>query len=182
MGVFIFLADGFEEIEGLTVVDLLRRVDIDITMVSIQDTCDVMGAHGIPVKADVTFDQIKDKKADMVILPGGMPGTLNLQAHKGVESMILSHYQDGRYIAAICAAPSIFAQLGLLENKTATSYPSFEDVLTEHKCHYVYDPVAVDANVITSRGMGTAIAFAGKIIEILKDKKTADDVLESIVY
>lgn len=182
MKVFIFLADGFEEIEGLTVVDLLRRVGIDITTVSIQETCAVIGAHQIPVTADVIFDEIKDEKADMVILPGGMPGTLHLKAHKGVESMILDHYKDGRYIAAICAAPSVFAELGLLEGKTGTSYPSFEETLTEHKCNYVYDPVAVDENIITSRGMGTAIVFAAKIIEILKDKKTADDVLDSIVY
>ena len=182
MKVLVFLADGFEEIEGLTVVDLLRRADIEVTMVSIQDTCAVMGAHGIPVTADVTIDAVMDQEPDMVVLPGGMPGTLNLKAHKGVEAMILKNYEAGRYIAAICAAPSVFAELGLLDGKTATSYPSFEDVLKEHGSNYVYDQVAVDGTIITSRGMGTAIAFAGKIIEVLKDQKTADDILESIVY
>jgi 4-methyl-5(b-hydroxyethyl)-thiazole monophosphate biosynthesis len=182
MKVYIFLADGFEEIEGLTVVDMLRRADIDITTVSIQDTTAVTGAHRIPVTADVTFDAVKDTKADMLVLPGGMPGTLNLKAHKGVESMILNQVKDGGYIAAICAAPSVFADLGLLEGKTATSYPSFEEVLREKGSNYIYEKVAVDDNIITSRGMGTAIEFSAKLIEVLRDKKTADTILESIVY
>jgi 4-methyl-5(b-hydroxyethyl)-thiazole monophosphate biosynthesis len=180
MKVLVFLADGFEEIEGLTVVDLLRRAKIDTTTVSIMDQKQIMGAHEIPVIADVMFDEIKEEKADMVVLPGGMPGTLNLKAHKGVEAMILSNYNEDRYIAAICAAPSVFAQLGLLDGKTATSYPGFEEVL--EKSNYVYDKVAVDGKIITSRGLGTAIEFAAKIIEILKDKKTAEEVLESIIY
>ncbi|MEE1312469.1 MAG: DJ-1 family glyoxalase III [Lachnospiraceae bacterium] len=180
MKVFVFLADGFEEIEGLTVVDLLRRAQIETITVSINDTKQVVGSHKIPVIADVIFDEIKEEKADMVVLPGGMPGTLNLKEHKGVESMILSNYHEDRYIAAICAAPSVFAELGLLDGKTATSYPSFEEALG--KSNYVYDKVAVDGKIITSRGLGTAIEFAGKMIEILKDKKTADNVLESIVH
>ena len=101
MKVLVFLADGFEEIEGLTVVDLLRRADIEVTMVSIQDTCAVMGAHGIPVTADVTIDAVMDQEPDMVVLPGGMPGTLNLKAHKGVEAMILKNYEAGRYLYCI---------------------------------------------------------------------------------
>jgi len=182
MKVLVFLADGFEEIEGLTVVDMLRRADIDVTTVSIQDTCVVMGSHNIPITADVTIDKVLDSEPDMVVLPGGMPGTLNLKAHKGVEEMILKNHKAGRYIAAICAAPSVFAELGLLEGKVSTSYPSFEEVLKKHGSQYVYDPVAVDGSIITSRGMGTAIAFAGRIISLLKDQKTADEILESIVY
>ena len=180
MKVLVFLADGFEEIEGLTVVDLLRRADIDVTTVSIKEGRRIMGAQKMPVIADTGFEQIKDEKADMVVLPGGMPGTLNLKAHRGVESMVLNNHEEGRYIAAICAAPSIFAELGLLDGKTATSYPSFEEALS--KSNYVYDEVAVDGKIITSRGLGTAIAFSAKLIEVLKDKKTADEVLESIVY
>jgi 4-methyl-5(b-hydroxyethyl)-thiazole monophosphate biosynthesis len=182
MKVYIFLADGFEEIEALTVVDFLRRADIDITMVSIQDTTTVTGAHKIPVTADATFEAVKDTKAEMLVLPGGMPGTLNLKAHKGLEEMILKQNQNAGYLAAICAAPSVFAELGLLEEKKATSYPSFEEVLNDHGSRYTYDKVAVDGNMITSRGMGTAIEFAAKLTEVLKDKKTADDILESIVY
>lgn len=182
MKVLVYLADGFEEIEGLTVVDLLRRVQIDTTTVSITDSKTIHGAHGIDVEADVMFDEVKDMKADMVVLPGGMPGTLNLKAHKGVEAAILSNVKEDRYIAAICAAPSVFAELGILDGKTATSYPSFESVLTDNGCNYIYEPVAIDGKIITSRGMGTAIDFAGAIISELKDQKTADDVLDSIVY
>jgi 4-methyl-5(b-hydroxyethyl)-thiazole monophosphate biosynthesis len=96
--------------------------------------------------------------------------------------MILDQVKDGGYIAAICAAPSVFADLGLLEGKTATSYPSFEEVLRENGSNYIYEKVAVDDNIITSRGMGTAIEFSAKLIEVLRDKKTADTILESIVY
>lgn len=180
MNVFVFLADGFEEIEGLTVVDLLRRAEIDTTTVSIMEGKEVNGAHGIKVSADKTFEEIKDQDLDMIVLPGGMPGTLNLQAHKGLEEKILANAKEDRYLAAICAAPSVFAALGLLDGKVATSYPSFEEALS--KSNYVYDPVAVDGKIITSRGMGTAILFGAKLIEIIKGKEKADEVLESIVY
>ncbi len=182
MKVYIFLADGFEEIEGLAVVDLLRRADIQTTTVSIQETTTVMGSHKIPIIADTTIEEVKNDMPDMLVLPGGMPGTLNLEANKDVEAMILRNYKEGHYIAAICAAPSVFAHLGLLEGKTATSYPSFQEDLEKNGSHYVFDEVALDGTIITSRGMGTAIAFGGKIIEVLKDKAAADAVLDSIVY
>ncbi|MCQ2492116.1 MAG: DJ-1/PfpI family protein [Lachnospiraceae bacterium] len=182
MKVYVFLADGFEEIEGLTVVDLLRRAEIDTTMVSIQETPAIMGAHKIPVTADLTIDHVMDDEPDMVVLPGGMPGTLNLKADERVRSMVRKNFEEGRYIAAICAAPSVFADMDLLSGKTATSYPAFEDCLVEAGANYIYDQVAVDGKIITSRGMGTAIPFAGKLIEVLKDKETADKILNSIVY
>ena len=180
--VYVFLADGFEEIEGLTVVDLLRRAEIETMMVSIQDTPAVMGAHKIPVTADLTIANVPDKAPEMVVLPGGMPGTLNLKADERVRSKVAKNLAEDRYIAAICAAPSVFADMGILKGKTATSYPNFEECLKEAGANYIYDQVAVDGKIITSRGMGTAIAFAGKIIEVLKDKETAERILDSIVY
>lgn len=178
--VYIFLADGFEEIEGLTVVDLLRRAGIEAVTVSISEDKMVTGAHGIPVKADFLFQEVKGTMADMAVLPGGMPGTTNLLAFEPLMDMILGLYNVGTYIAAICAAPSILAEIGLLDGKKATSYPGFEEKMT--MADYVYDPVVQDGQIITSRGMGTAIDFSLKLIEVLLGENKAGEIADSIIY
>lgn len=177
---YIFLAEGFEEIEALTVADLLRRAGIEAPTVSIQDGKMVKGAHGIQVEADFLFSEIKGTMADALVLPGGMPGTTNLLAYEPLMEMVLGLYSAGAYIAAICAAPSILAELGLLDGKKATSYPGFEEKLT--MADYRYDSVVADGQIITSRGLGTAIDFALKIIESLLGKEQAKAIAESIVY
>ena len=178
--VCVFLADGFEEIEGLTVVDLLRRAQIEVTMVSITGKMTVHGAHGIDVQADELFENMNYEEQDMLVLPGGMPGTIHLGEHRGLEKLLREFYKKERYIAAICAAPSVFGKYGFLQGRKATSYPGFEKELVGAKC--VTDAVAVSDFVITSRGMGTAIEFSLALIEQLLNKEKAEQIAEAIIY
>lgn len=178
--VYLFLADGFEEIEGLTVVDLLRRAGITCRMISITGKEIISGAHGIQITADALFEAADFKDGDMLVLPGGMPGTNYLMAHTGLKELLASYQADGKYLAAICAAPSVLGQNGLLRGKKATCYPGFEEKLTE--AVPVTDTVAVDGNIITSRGLGTAIDFALAIVEILTDSNMAKQLAASIQY
>ena len=176
----VFLADGFEEIEGLTVVDLLRRAGIEVTTVSITGEKLIHGAHGIDVQADKLFNDVNYEEMDVAVLPGGMPGTLHLGEHAGVKEVLRKFYAEKKFIAAICAAPSVLGKYGMLKGRKATSYPGFEEAL--EGAEYVYDAVAADEFVITSRGMGTAIAFSLKLIEVLLDSKKADEIGKAIIY
>lgn len=178
--VSIFLADGFEEIEGLTVVDLLRRADIDITMVSIMDTKKITGAHDIVIEADELYKDMNFSNMDALVLPGGMPGSKYLGDHSELVELLKSFNEDNKLIAAICAAPSVLGVNGILQDKKATCYPGFEDKL--ESATFIKEPVVKDQNIITSRGVGTAIDFALAIIESLKDKKAAKEIAESIIY
>ena len=178
--VYIFISEGFEEIEALTVVDLLRRAEIDVTMVSIMDTKRVTGAHGITIETDALYNDVNFSQAKMLVLPGGMPGTKYLGEHEGLVTMLKSFNDKNKLIAAICAAPSVLGVNGILKGKKATSYPGFEDKLIDAVIST--DPVVVDQNIITSRGLGTAIFFALEIIEILKDEDTSKAIAESIIF
>lgn len=175
----MFFATGYEEVEALTVVDILRRAGVNINMVSVTGELEVVSSHGVTVRMDKLFEEIDDS-ADMIVLPGGMPGTLNLKAHVGLKDMINRYNENGKYLAAICAAPTVYGELGLLQGKNATCYPGMEDGLlgAEKKT----DSVVVDGNFITSRGLGTAIDFGLKIVSILIDQATADDLANKIVY
>lgn len=176
----VFLADGFEEIEGLTVVDILRRAGIVAETVSVMESRQITGSHGISVEADHLFEETCISDADMLVLPGGMPGTLNLKAHEGLRKQILSFDRQGKYLAAICAAPTILGELGLLKGKRACAYPSFEEGLDCDKVLEV--PVVTDGNITTGRGMGAAIPFALALTEILCGKEKAEEIRKSIVY
>lgn len=178
--VCVFLADGFEEIEGLTVVDLLRRAGAEVTTVSITGAYTIHGAHGIDVQADKLFEEMQYEGQDMLVLPGGMPGTLHLGEHEGLEAVLKKGYEEQKYMAAICAAPSVLGKYGFLKGRKATSYPGFEEALVG--AEYVTDAVAVSDFIITSRGMGTAIAFSLALIEVLLGKEQADKIGESIIY
>ena len=175
--VCVFLADGFEEIEGLAVVDILRRAGIETEMVSATGRKEILGAHGIRVEADALFEAAG---ADMLVLPGGMPGTLNLKTHGGLLELLKSFDSQGKYIAAICAAPSVLAEMGMLKGRKACSYPSFEDKL--EGAQVVREPVATDGHITTGRGMGTAIPFALRLTALLAGKEKAEEVRTSIVY
>lgn len=178
--VSVFLADGFEEIEGLTVVDLLRRAGVNVTTVSITGCATIHGAHKIDVQADKLFEDMDFENEDMVVLPGGMPGTLHLGAHEGVKAVLKDFYAKEKYIAAICAAPSVLGQYEMLKGRKATSYPGFEDKL---QCEeYTTNAVEVSDFIITSRGLGTAIPFALTLIEVLVSKEKADEISSSIIY
>ena len=176
----VFLADGFEEVEGLTVVDLLRRAKVDVTMVSIKKDKAITGAHGIVVMADACFDEMSYEEQDLLVLPGGMPGTIHLGEHKGLTDLLVEFNNAGKNVSAICAAPSVLGKLGILNGKNATSYPGFEDELKG--ADVTVNAVEVAGNVVTSRGMGTAIPFALALIELLIDKETADGIKHAIIY
>ncbi len=178
--VYVFLAEGFEEIEGLTVVDLLRRANIETEMVSVMEGKQIRGSHGIKVTADSMFADVDFSDADLLVLPGGMPGTLNLGNHEGLCELLKKHYAEEKMVAAICAAPSVFGELGFLDGRVATCYPGFEGKL--NGAIVCATKVAVDGNVVTSKGMGTAIDFSLKLIELLVDKETADKIGEAIIY
>ena len=163
--VYIFLADGFEDIEGLTVVDLLRRAGIDIKTVSIKETT-----------------RIDFADADMLVLPGGMPGTKYLAGYKPLIDLLTDFNNKGKKIAAICAAPSVFSGLGFLKGRKATSYPSFMEVLSKDGAVTSEDSVVVDGNITTSRGLGTAVDFALSLISQLENEEKAKEIAESVVY
>lgn len=176
----IFLADGFEEIEGLMVVDLLRRVGIKVDMVSISDSLAVTGSHNIAVTADKLIKDIDFDAYELLVLPGGMPGTTRLGECELLCSQVVKAYENGKKIAAICAAPTVFGKLGLLKDKKACCYPDMEDGLVGAEVSF--EPVTVDGNITTSRGLGTALLFALALIEQLLDKETADDLAGKVVY
>lgn len=178
--VVVLLADGFEEIEGLTVVDVIRRAGISLTTVSIMKQDQVTGAHQIQVKADCLMEETDFSDTKMVVLPGGLGGMQNLEAHEGVRELLRQFAKEQRYIGAICAAPTILGRMGLLEGKQAVCYPSMEDGLVG--AEVCYESVVVDENIITGRGMGVSIDFALRLIEALRDKALADDIAEQIVY
>ncbi len=176
----IFLADGFEEIEALTVVDLLRRANIDITTVSIMGRKAVTGSHKITVEADTLIDEADFDTADMLILPGGMPGTSNLDACAPLKAKLQEFNDNGKKLAAICAAPTVYGKMGLLNGKKACCYPGCEDDLKGADVQT--SEVTKDGNFITSRGMGTAIPFGLAIIEEFQGREAADSMAAKIVY
>ena len=146
----IFFADGCEEIEGLAVVDIIRRAKMDITTISITGKKEVTGSHQITFLTDALFEDVDFPELDGIILPGGMPGTLNLGAHAGVTAQVKAFAEAGKLVCAICAAPSVLGACGILNGKKATCHPGFEEKLTGASVSY--DNVVTDGNVITSRG------------------------------
>ena len=178
--VYVFLADGFEEIEALAFVDILRRAGIDTLTVSINDSKQVTGSHKITVNADITIADVDKLNLNAVVLPGGMPGTLNLQSCADVISLVEWARDNDKYIGAICAAPMVLGEMNLLVGKKATCFPGFEKhlngaIVTSAK-------VAVDGKFITAKGAGAASDFAHAFICELKDKKTTDEIIASMQY
>lgn len=173
---YLFLDNGFEEIEALTTVDLLRRAAVDVTTVSITGEPMVMGAHNISVRADRLISDIDFTDAEMLILPGG---SSHLIDSKPLCELLVKHNKENKMIAAICAAPSVLGQLGILEGKQATCYPGFEKFLGES---YVGGLVVESKNVITAKGPGLSSDFAFCLIEHLKDSETADRVYDQAQY
>lgn len=178
--VYLFLADGFEEIEALTVVDLMRRAKIDITMVSVNGRKQVTGSHQISVIADEIFEEVDFNDADLLVLPGGMPGTTHLMKHEGLDRLLTDAHRKGRALAAICAAPSVLGNKGLLDGKKATCYPGFEENLFGATIQN--SAVVTDGNVTTSRGMGTSVDFALSLIRDIKGEEEAERIASSIQY
>lgn len=164
--VLVPLATGCEELEAVTIIDLLRRADVEVISAGLQSG-PVTGSRGTVLLPDKLLDEVKDEVFDLVVLPGGLPGADYLQQDSRIKQILLNAHQHGRYIAAICAAPKVLASIGLLDNRNATAYPGvlkpqqFPDVMISTQA------VAVDGNIITSKGPGTAMDFALALIECL---------------
>ena len=176
--VYLFLATGFEEIEALTIVDMLRRAEIDITTVSISRNLQVEGAHGITVTADCTWVELSTEDADWLILPGGMPGTKHLGECKPLVSLLQRQAAANKNIAAICAAPMILGKLGLLKGRKATCYPGFEQYLEGAECTGA--PVERDGNIITGKGPGAAMEFALTVVDMMLGKEKVQELKEAM--
>lgn len=179
MKVYLHLAEGFEEIEALGVVDVLRRANIVIETVSITGKKEVTGSHDIIIIADRLFEEADYDQVDMIVFPGGMPGAENLEKHEGLMEKIKEFNHQDKWIAAICAAPKILGKLGILKNKIATCYPGYEIELKGAQISY--NPVVQSGKIITSRGPGTTILFALKIVEVLNGSDIADKLKAKMV-
>ena len=168
--VYEFLATGFEETEMIVPADLLRRAGIEVCLVSITGELAVTGTHDLTITADKKYEEIDFLDGDMLILPGGQPGTQNLCEYKPLQGLLKTWNDEGKRIAAICAAPTFLAKLGLLKGKRATCYPACEEQILG--ANISTETVVTDGNITTSRGVGTAIDFAVEIIRLLVDEKT----------
>ena len=177
---YLLLADGFEEIEALSVVDIMRRAEMEVLTVSITDSKTVTGAHGIPVIADVTFAEVDCSAAEWLILPGGMPGALNLAAKSELRELLKAQNIKGGKLAAICASPAVvLAPLGILDGKRATCYPGFEQALNKAKLSE--KPVAIDDNIITANGPAAATGFGLAIVAMSKGEDVSRTVAEGML-
>jgi 4-methyl-5(b-hydroxyethyl)-thiazole monophosphate biosynthesis len=170
--VLVPLAEGFEEIEAVTIVDVLRRAGIEVETASLDDVV-VRGSHGISITADTTLDRADSNGYDLVALPGGLPGADHLLKDARIQRMLTAMAADGKFVTAICAAPQVLASAGLLDGRAVTSYPGFLD---PGKVKYREEPVVIDGKIITSRGPGTAMEFALTLVEKLAGKSKRDEL------
>lgn len=177
--IYVFLAEGFEEVEALAPVDMLRRAKLEVTTVGVTGKL-VKGSHGIPVTADITADELHiDAKMEMIVLPGGMPGTLNEEASPVVQAAIDYCAENDRWIGAICAAPSILGHKGLLQGRTAVCYTGFEKDLTGAEIGA--SGVVTDGKIITARGAGAAVDFGLTLVGAILGKETQAQIRASIL-
>lgn len=172
------LAPGFEEIEAVTIIDVLRRAGVTVVVAGTEPG-PIRGSHGITITPDTTVERVDADALDMVALPGGMPGTLNLRESPGVRALLVRLAAQGRYTTAICAAPMVLAAAGLLAGKRATSHPSVREQITG--AAYREEAVVEDGTVVTSRGAGTAMAFALRLVRLLTDDATAERLRTAMV-
>lgn len=176
--VILFAAEGFEEIEALTVVDVLRRGGVQCDICSTNEH-NVTGSHGIAISADVLINEVNFREYDGIVLPGGMPGSENLKNNIKVIEIVKDFYMSGKLIGAICAAPIALEEAGILQGRKITSYPNVKDRLGN--CIYTENPVEVDGNIITSRGPATSIAFALKLLEYLGQLEEVEALKEGMM-
>ncbi len=176
--VCVLLANGFEDIEAMTIIDVLRRAELDVVTAAVSPG-PVKSAHNVVVQADRNLADCAQEAWDMVILPGGLPGATNLRDDPQVQQLLKNQAGQGKKIGAICAAPIALGKVGLLQGKKATCYPGFQDQLTGASCQEA--PVVRDGNIITSRGPGTAMEFALQIVSDLKGKSTSDQLRKGML-
>lgn len=177
--VALFLANGFEEIEALATVDILRRAQLTVETISISDKKSVTGAHNLSVIADKTFQEANFSDVGLLVLPGGMPGAKNLNEHEELKQLISQFNEEGKLIAAICAAPMVLGGLGLLKDRRATCYPGFETELTGAKA--TGESVVTDGNIITGKGPGLVFEFALRLVEKMAGLKIRQEVQNGLL-
>lgn len=178
--VYEFLANGFEEVEALAPLDILRRGGQDVVTVSINEDNLVCGAHGVTVVADANISDVDVSDADLLVLPGGMPGAKNLLECSTVCEALVRQHSEGKLVAAICAAPMVLGLNGILEGKKATCYPGFESNL--NGATYTAELVTEDGNIITGRGPGAAMEFGYTLLSRFVDKEVVDGMREGMIY
>ena len=178
--VAVHIAEGFEEIEAISIIDVLRRAGIETIVVSVTGQKEVIGSHGISIIADILFEDVNYNNIKMIVLPVGMPGAANLKSHEGLSRQILSFNESQKPLGAICAAPLVFGNLGILQNRKATCYPGFENQLKG--ADVTGNAVEISDYIITGKGAGVAIQFALSIVEMLKGKPVADQLAEKLIY
>lgn len=180
MKVYMLLADGFEESEAIIPYDVLKRARIEVSLVSIYDHKNVTSSHGVEIVAHETLASADLSDGDLLFLPGGMPGTLNLEDCEGVKAAVKQYHEEGKWLAAICAAPSIFGHMGLLEGKKATCYPHFDDqLLGAEVCHKT---CVRDGKFITGCGAGAGFAIGKEMVSVLVSENTAEAVLRQMMF
>ncbi len=177
--IYIHLAEGFEEIEAITIIDVLRRAGLNAVSVSVSGNSMVTGSHNIAVKADILFKDADYRQAEMLILPGGMPGAKNLSEHKELNAHLLDFFNEGKPLGAICAAPMVLGKLGILKGKSVVSFPGFETYLKGASIKN--SSVVKDGNIITGRGPGVALQFALEIVKLFKDEETSSKLKKSML-
>lgn len=180
MKCYIMLAEGFEEIEAVAVYDIVKRASVETFFVSVYGEKTVKSSRGMKIVPDKSLSDISSIEADdVIVLPGGMPGTLNLKKSDELAKIIVNHNNSNGILAAICAAPSILGEMGLLKGKKATCYPGFEESLLD--ALFTEEAVVYDGNIITSRGAGTAVYFALEIVSLVKNKQEAAKISSAIL-
>ena len=179
--IYMFLANGFEEVEALAPLDLLRRAGCDVTTVGVGGSDTVVGAHGIPVGVDIPDTMFRDSKPEMIILPGGMPGTKHLDASRTVDAALRSAANTEAYIAAICAAPMVLGKRGYLKGKAAVCFPGFEEYLEGAILQPAGVKVVTDGKIITAVGMGAAVEFGLSLVRVLKGDDSANALRSAIL-
>ena len=177
--IYVHLSDGFEEVEALAVVDVLRRGGVDVATISMTGHETVTSVHNISIKADLLYEEADYEHCEMIVLPGGIPGTAGLRSHQGLRRQLKCFSKQGKYIAAICAAPTILGELNILNGRKATSYPGMEVQLLD--ALYSSASVVIDGNLITSRGPGTAFEFGLAILQVLKGKAIEKEVRKKLI-
>ncbi len=180
MKVYVMLADGFEEIEALTVVDVLRRGEVETAMVSIKNDKIILSSHNIPVVTDITIEELKIMPEDMIVIPGGGKGVQKLSESKALQNLLLKHQEQNGLLAAICAGPIIPGKMGFYNGVKATCYPGCEDDL--EGAIISKDDVVVDKNFITSKGPATSLAFAYTLLSLIKGEEVSKKIQEGMLY
>ena len=179
---YLLFAEGLEECEGLITLDILRRAGLETYTVSVQDAHTVVGAHGVPITCDRTLPELLAAPPELVVLPGGMPGTTNLAKSPAVETLVRRTLEHGGRVAAICAAPTALAAFGVLNGKKATVYPGMDADLTAAGASYTGLPLTIDGSIVTGEALGAAIPFALALARILAGADAANRVKSAIVY